>query len=162
MPHALPLGDVSRRVQVAVRVDPDDARRSCLRASPRTAPTWAQQQPPSTSGTPRQRRATATFCSASVCSATTPDLGQRQPEPGRRRPGLSARPQARGTRTRPAAKLRPHAWHSYPAPTATAVSVRQCGATGTQDAHLVTASRPARSSFSNVTAPITIDMPARS
>ena len=40
---------------------------------------------------------------------------------------FAAFPQARGTRTRPAANSRPHEWHWYSGPSATAVYVRQSG-----------------------------------
>src|SRR5215210_3249433 len=38
-----------------------------------------------------------------------------------------SRPQARGTRTRPARNVRPQAWHSYSGPSATAVYARHSG-----------------------------------
>ena len=117
------------RVQVAVRVEPDDRRAGRVsRRDPRTAPTCAQQQPPSTSGRRGSAAATAAVCSSSVSRSTTAASGygssiarRLRPSPRRPRPTPAARARARRR------KCVPQLWHSYPSPIATAVSVRQSG-----------------------------------
>ena len=97
-------------------------------ARPPIAPTWAQQQPPRTSGRagrlralrgdlrPRASSPRSTAASGTAGRATRPRAISSPPAP-----------HARGTRTSPAANSRPQLWHWYSAPTATAVSVRQSG-----------------------------------
>ena len=87
--------------------------RSWRAASASTAPMCEQQQPPRIRGRSGSSEATARVCSPSVSSSTTAASGYGN---GSRaaaaivRPLLS--PQARGTRTIPAANSRPQAWHS--------------------------------------------------
>ena len=97
------------------------------RASSRTAPTWEQQQPPSTSGRAGSSRPVAAICASSVSSATTAASGHGSSSRAASAIASPPEPHARGTRSSPAANSRPHEWHWYSEPTATAVSVRQSG-----------------------------------
>ena len=76
------------------------ATRPCRRASPATAPTWVQQQPPSTTGRSRQRVGERLGLLAQVvASATARRLRARRPS-GRRASSASPPcPRRRGTRT---------------------------------------------------------------
>ena len=58
-------------VQVAMGIQPDDCERSWRVARPSTAPTWEQQQPPSTTGRSGSAAASAKFCSVRLLSAMT-------------------------------------------------------------------------------------------
>ena len=112
IPQRFPLGDVSGVFRSPWASSQITARRSWRAARPRIAPTWAQQQPPTTSGRAGMPVASAAVCASSDSSATTSASGY-----GSRMDAASAiasppTPHARGTRTRPAAYVAPQLWHS--------------------------------------------------
>ena len=66
-----------------MRVEPDDGEAAAARvASPRIAPTWAQQQPPSTSGRAGRFRICVAICSSRVSSSITAASGYGSGERG--------------------------------------------------------------------------------
>ena len=75
MPHSLPDGELSGVFRSPCASTQTTASRSWRVASPSTAPTCEQQQPPRTSGRSGSSEARASICSASVSSATTAASG---------------------------------------------------------------------------------------
>src|SRR5205823_12137618 len=88
---------------------------------------WAQQQPPRTSGRSGKSAASARFCSSRVSASTIPVSGCGNSSHAASAIASPPSPHACGTRTSPERKTRPHAWHSYSGPSATAVYVLQSG-----------------------------------
>ena len=110
IPHCVARRRALRRVQVAVRVEPDDARagRGARRAPRRRRRGRSSSRRARAAGR-ASSDASARFCSPSVSSSTTAASGYGQLElggahaPSPRRPS----PQARGTRTQPGAEGAP-------------------------------------------------------
>ena len=127
IPHAFPEGEVSGVLRSPCASSQTTARRPCRAARPRIAPRCAQQQPPRTSGRCGSPAAITAACASTPSSATTSASGYRTGIAAARAMVSPPAPQARGTRTRPAANAAPQLWHSYPSSNATAVSVRQSG-----------------------------------
>ena len=90
IPHALPDGEDSGVFRSPCASSQTTARRSWRAASPSTAPTCAQQQPPSTSGRSGSSPASASVCSPSVSSSTTAASGIGERQRGRLRHRLAA------------------------------------------------------------------------
>ena len=114
IPHWLPDGEVSGVFRSPCASSQTTASRSWRAASASTAPTWAQQQPPSTSGRVgelggERERSARRACPRSTTAAS--GYGSCEPRPPRHR--LAARRPRRAARARARrANVRPQAWHS--------------------------------------------------
>ena len=107
IPHVFPLGEVSGVFRSPCASNQTTARRPWRVASPSTAPTCEQQHPPRTSGRSGRPAARARFCSVSESSSTTAASGYGSGRNAASAIDSPSAPQARGTRTRPAANCPP-------------------------------------------------------
>ena len=90
IPHALPDGDVSGVFRSPCASIQTTARHSSPAESDSIAPTWEQQQPPSTTGRSGSSEASSSVCSASESASMTPVSGYGSAQPRRRRHRLAA------------------------------------------------------------------------
>ena len=135
IPHSLPDGEVSGVLRSPCASSQITPSRSNRAARPSTAPMWEQQHPPRTSGTSGRSDATASVCIASVSSSTTATSGKSSGSAAASTIGSPPAPHARGTRTSPAAKVRPQEWHSYSVVDGYGGQRPAVGAAGAENAH---------------------------
>ena len=116
------------RVQIAVGVDPDDGKRLVAGGKPFDRPEMRAAAAAEHERAVGQLRGDHQRLLGERRRLDDARLGIRQLEPrGGSAIASPPLPQARGTRTRPAPNSRPHEWHWYSGPIATAVSVLQSG-----------------------------------